>query len=306
MLQIFSMKFVPKFFFLLVLTVALGLSSCNSSDEENDVEEVNDYGEQSLTDDATIQEFLQTHTYNYEDFTNPSAGDIAIVIDTLAGSSANKTPLSEQVSFINVPLSNSEGEESTHKLYYLIARQGERIADRPSIADSVYVSYQGKLLNGSSFDQSVLPVWFDTAAVILGFRYGLQHFAPGTYDVSDNGEIDFLNFGKGLIILPSTLGYFSRVSASIPAYSPLIFDVSVFTTNTADHDADGILSINEDIDGDGNPYNDDTDADGITNMYDTDDDGDGILTVNEYDEDNDGTPDDADNDGIPSYLDADE
>lgn len=300
------MKFVPNFFFFLLLTATLGLNSCNSSDDDNEVEEANDYGEQSVTDDASIQEFLQTHTYNYEDFTDSSAEDLTITIDTLAGASANKTPLSEHVSFINVPLTNSDGEESTHKLYYLVARQGERIADRPSIADSVYVAYQGKLLNGTQFDQSVFPIWFDTAAVVLGFRYGLQHFAPGTFDVADNGVINFSNFGKGLIIMPSTLGYFSRVSASIPAYSPLIFDVSVYTTNPADHDADGILSINEDVDGDGNPYNDDTDDDGIANMYDTDDDGDGVLTVNEYDEDNDGVPDDADNDGIPSYLDAEE
>lgn len=305
MLQIFRMKFVPKSFLYLLLTVTLGLNSCNSSDD-NEVEEANDYGEQSITDDATIQEFLQTHTYNYEDFLTSTGDDPEIILDSLAGSSANKTPLSELISFINVPLINNDGVESTHKLYYLVARQGERITNRPSIADSVYVSYHGKLLDGSSFDQSDFPVWFDTAAVVLGFRYGLQHFAPGNYSVSANGEINFENFGKGLIILPSTLGYFSRISATIPAYSPLIFDVSVYTTNPADHDADGILSINEDIDGDGNPYNDDSDDDGIANMFDSDDDGDGILTVNEYDEDNDGTPDDADNDGVPSYLDTDE
>ena len=53
------------------------------------------------------------------------------------------------------------------------------------------------------------------------------------------------------------------------------------TSNPTDHDNDGILSINEDIDGDGDPLGDDTDNDNIWNMYDSDDDGDGTLTINE-------------------------
>lgn len=49
---------------------------------------------------------------------------------------------------------------------------------------------------------------------------------------------------------------------------------------------------------------DDTDGDGIPNYADNDDDGDGILTINE-DIDNDGDPtnDDSNGNGIPNYLD---
>ena len=71
---------------------------------------------------------------------------------------------------------------------------------------------------------------------------------------------------------------------------------------------DGILSIFEDIDGDNNPFGDDTDGDNLWNMYDVDDDGDG-------DDDNDDeTPgfsdvsidvgddnDDDDDGGIPIF-----
>ncbi len=64
-----------------------------------------------------------------------------------------------------------------------------------------------------------------------------------------------------------------------------------------DDDGDGILSINEDINADGNPRNDDTDNDGIPNYLDTDDDGDGILTIEEGEGDDDG-------DMIPNYLDT--
>ena len=51
---------------------------------------------------------------------------------------------------------------------------------------------------------------------------------------------------------------------------------------------------------------DDTDGNGVPNYVDTDDDGDGVLTINE-DLNNDGDPtnDDSDNDGIPNYLDSD-
>ncbi len=114
-----------------------------------------------------------------------------------------------------------------------------------------------------------------------------------------------LKIMDGIFFIPSSLGYFSNNTGSIPAYSPLIFSVSLYLVNQSDHDLDGILSIDEDINKDNNPLNDDTDNDGIYNLFDSDDDGDGILTSNEYDQNEDGIPDDSDNDGIPDYLDSD-
>jgi hypothetical protein len=71
-----------------------------------------------------------------------------------------------------------------------------------------------------------------------------------------------------------------------------------------DSDSDGIFDIDEDLSGDGNLDNDDTDGDGIPNYLDEDDDGDGVNTADE-DRDNDGDPttDDSDGDQIPDYLD---
>ncbi len=71
-----------------------------------------------------------------------------------------------------------------------------------------------------------------------------------------------------------------------------------------DTDGDGVFDIDEDINGDGNLDNDDTDDDGIPNYLDEDDDGDGVNTADE-DRDNDGDPtnDDSDGDQIPDYLD---
>ena len=302
--QIFSMKFRSYFHFFTLLLLFIVVQSCKSTDDEQEEIETNDYGEQSLTDDAAIIEFLQSHTFNYEDFENPSSGQITLTIDTLAGATANKRPLREFVNELQVPVTDQNDVVTNHRLYYLVARQGIRTQNNPSIADSVFVNYTGKLLDGSVFDSSTFPVWFDTAGVVRGFRNGIQFFSPGTFQQENDGTITFENFAKGLIIMPSTLGYFASVRSSIPAYSPLIFDINLYTTNPSDHDGDGILSIHEDPDGDGNPYNDDTDSNGISNMFDPDDDGDGILTRDEYDTDNDGVPDDQDNDGIPDFLEA--
>lgn len=293
----FAKIFFPSFFVL-----ALFVTACKSDEEETTVE-LNDFFEQAVTDDELISEYLQSHTYNYEDFQDPSLEDREISIDTLAGNNANKTPLSEFVSFTEVAVTTPEGEEINHKLYYLIARQGIRTGDRATIVDSVYLAYKGTLLDGSKFDESAFPVWFDNTAVISGFRQGVQYFAPGNFTQNTNGSIEFSDYGQGLIFIPSGLGYYANAQSSIPAYSPLIFSLNVYTTNQADHDADGILSFDEDVDGDGDPFNDDTDGDGIANFADIDDDGDGVYTINEYDTDGDGIPDDTDGDGIPDYLD---
>ncbi len=73
-----------------------------------------------------------------------------------------------------------------------------------------------------------------------------------------------------------------------------------------DDDGDGILTINEDVDGDGDPTNDDTDGDTIPNYLDEDDDGDGVNTNEEDDDGNINTSTDTDGDEIANYLDADD
>jgi gliding motility-associated-like protein len=75
-----------------------------------------------------------------------------------------------------------------------------------------------------------------------------------------------------------------------------------------DDDNDTILTIDEDLNGDNDPTNDDTDGDIVRNYLDVDDDHDGILTRMEgrSDEDRDGFADyrdlDSDADGIPDNI----
>ena len=77
-----------------------------------------------------------------------------------------------------------------------------------------------------------------------------------------------------------------------------------------DDDGDGVWTYDEDLNGNGDPFDDDTDNDLQPNYLDVDDDGDGILTVVEGTDnsDSDAYPDyldiDADGDGIPDNVEA--
>ena len=260
-----------------------------------------DYSEQVIVDQDLLESYLKTHTYNYEDFNNES--DVNIKLDTISEKNSSRLTLFEQAKIKTVDVANSEGQITSHNLYYIIAREGSN--ENPSVADSVYVSYNGTLIDGNTFDNRKFPIWIDLANSLQGFREGVSELRTGKFTENLNGTIDYSSFGVGLFFIPSGIGYFENISSGIPEYSPLIFAVKLMTHTDTDHDNDGILSIFEDIDGDNKPFGDDTDGDNLWNMYDVDDDGDGILTVNEIDKNNDSIIDDTNNDGIPDYLDPD-
>ena len=291
-----------KFYIYILLIFSLFLS-CNKDDD--DTIQIREYIEQVVLDEQTIEEYLKSHYYNYEDFNSPNSFevDIKVRIDTIRDATANKIPLFDQVKIKTVNVTDSDGNDIPHKLYYIIAREG--VVSNPSIVDSVYVRYKGMLTDKYVFDERKHPAWLDLANALQGFREGVSELKSGEFRQNSNGTVQYSSFGVGLFFLPSGLGYFENTSANIPEYSPLIFSVSLITSNPSDHDNDGILSINEDIDGDGDPFYDDTDGDNLWNMYDSDDDGDGTLTINELDKNNDQIIDDTDNDGIPDYLDPD-
>ena len=287
-----------KLFFL--FTILLFLIQCDKDDDSSPSYTIRDYSEQVTVDHELLEIYLKTHTYNYEDFNNES--DVKIKLDTITENSSRLT-LFDQASIKTVDVTDTDGQVTSHNLYYIIAREGSNI--NPSVADSVYVAYNGILTDGSSFDSRRFPIWVDLANTIEGFREGVSELRTGKYIENSNGTIQYNSFGVGLFFMPSGIGYFENVSGGVPEYSPLIFAVKLMTHADTDHDNDGILSIFEDIDGDNRPFGDDTDGDNLWNMYDVDDDGDGVLTVNEIDKNNDSVIDDTNNDGIPDYLDPD-
>lgn len=287
-----------KLFFL--VPVFLLFLQCKKEDTTEPIP-IRDYSEQVIVDQDLLETYLKTHTYNYEDFNNES--DVNIKLDTISDNNSSRVSLFEQASIKTIDVTNAEGQITSHNLYYIIAREGSN--ESPSVADSVYVAYNGILTDGSTFDNSKFPIWIDLANTIEGFREGVSELRTGKFTENSNGTIAYTSFGVGLFFIPSGIGYFENINSGIPEYSPLIFTVKLMTHTDTDHDNDGIISIFEDIDGDNKPFGDDSDGDNLWNMYDVDDDGDGILTVNEIDKNNDSIIDDTNNDGIPDYLDPD-
>lgn len=315
-----------------IFGVALAISciwSCKNDDDQIEVVPPRSIIEVSAEDDAEIVSFLKTHFFNYEDFQNPPADfDYKIVFDTIAGDNSDKVSIydsndlegiefgSEVISVKSSDFGISDEEEADHTLYYLVARQGAE-EGKPTIGDNVYLRYEGLLLDGTLFDASTnQPVQFNLSTVVRGFGNGMEYFQTGMGPIENgDGTVSYEGYGVGAIFMPSGLAYFNNTSGSIiSSYSPLIFKVDAFAyEEDTDYDGDGIPSYLEDVDGDGNLNNDNTDVETeftsyFANYNDPDDDGDGILTIEEIELDDDGNFVgflDTDGDGIPDHLDND-
>jgi FKBP-type peptidyl-prolyl cis-trans isomerase FkpA len=291
-------------YFSFVLLILISLTFTYSCSKDPGPVPRREFKEQIPKDDEAIISYLKTHFYNYEAFeSNPDNYKIEITIDTIADGNEDKNPLWNQVQTKTIELTDRDNTKFSSKMYFLKVREG--VGEKPSRVDSTFVTYKGTLLNGKVFDRKQLPTWFDLTEVIRGFREFLPELRAGNHTTNDDGTYELDQYGQGVFFISSALGYYDKSSLVIPEYSPLIFSVALHKANPADHDNDGILSINEDPDNDGNPFNDDTDKDNVPNYRDTDDDGDGTLTKKEYDRNGDGVPDDDDNDGTPDYLDKD-
>jgi len=253
-----------KFNIYLFLIITL-LLSCNKDDDEGEIE-IRDYSEQVFTDEQSIEDYLKSHFYNYEDFQDPD-NQTKIKFDTIANENSNKTPLIEQVNKSTINVRISDGSFINHPIYTLVAREG--IGESPSSVDSTYLSYEGLLLNKSIFDKSLTPIWFDLTSVVRGFREGMPTLRPGDFSIDQNNLPVFSNYGQGAIFMPSGLGYFGNPSGGIPAYSPIIFKIELYLVKKTDHDGDGILTADE-FDSDGDGVVDDTDGDGLADYLDAD------------------------------------
>lgn len=311
------------------MLLGLGLlASCGDDDGLNvEVVPPRDLAEVAVEDDAALREYLQTHFYNYEEFETPPVDfDYKIVFDTIAGENAGKTPLIDQVSSIQINVTSEEmgledQPDQLHTLYYLVSRVGPEVA--PTVADSAFVTYRGTLLDGKDFDGSFTqPVWFDLGRIqgplqgARGFTEGMPYLNSGSgIIVNPDGTVSSQEGGVGAIFMPSGLGYFNASpSAAIPAYSPLIFTIELFSVEESDHDGDGIPSIQEDLNGNGYLYDDNTDEETEratpgaplrANFLDDDDDGDLTPTREEIIINPDGSLEfpDSNGNGIPDYLD---
>ncbi|WP_041494871.1 FKBP-type peptidyl-prolyl cis-trans isomerase [Nonlabens marinus] len=293
-----------QFLILIFLLVSIACSP----DDGPDAIPIRDRQEVYIEDLAKINAFLNTHFYNEDEFQNTPAGaDFEIKFDTIAGANSGRTPLSQQVVSQTI---TRDGVD--YKLYTLKVREGSgarqpTFADSALVSyegtllnGNVFDSS----INSIWFDLPSTITGF-TAGVT-------QFKDASAINPNGDGTLSYEGSGIGAVFIPSGLGYFERTQSGIPAYSPIIFTFKLRRAKTTDHDSDGIFSKFEDLNNDKNlrspNFADDTDRDGRFNYLEIDDDNDGILTVNENaDPNGDGNPNDAldtDGDGIPDYLDA--
>ncbi|MCF4102499.1 hypothetical protein L1I30_12555 [Gillisia sp. M10.2A] len=312
-----------KLFIIGVLTSTFFIS-CKNDDDTTEEVEVRDPAEQAIEDDEALIAYMQTHFYNYEEFENPPANfDYTIKFDTIAGANSGKTPIIDSdllmTKTVNV-------EDIDYNVYILKIREGA--GDHPTFADSTFQNYKGELLNGTTFDNTTNPVWFDLqgyvgtvynnngqaslakkGGVISGFSQAMTEFGEASgFTVNPDNTVEWKNdYGVGATFFPSGLGYYANGTGSIPSYSPLVFTFKLYGVKQADHDQDGIPSYMEDLDGDENVFNDDTDEDGLPNNSDADDDNDGTPTRDEITINEDGSIEfqDKNNNGVPDHLDPD-
>lgn len=287
--------------FVLGVFFSFLLYSCGDDSDEK-VDNF-DHAAQALKDNDSLVKFLKSHYYDVDESLVKPLKD-------------GEQPIFDQTD----KLKKQEVIENDVKyiLYCYVQNEGVSEKGKPTPVDSIYVKYNGvRIINTdsltTSFDKRE-ATWFmlgdqlvrrKITGVIKGWVYGFTNFRGGK-NITDNGPINFENGGKGMLFIPSGLGYKNIGSGSILPNENLLFYIDLWDyVKDTDGDSDGVFSMKEDIDKDGNPRNDDTDNDGVPNYIDVDDDGDGILTKDE-DKNGDGDPSndfsDPENPTLPDYL----
>lgn len=105
---------------------------------------------------------------------------------------------------------NLSASSTASGLYYVIDEEGN--GARPNSTSNVNVKYKGYFTNGNVFDQNTAGITFNLQSVISGWTEGIPLFKEG---------------GKGMLLIPSKLGYGDRTVGSIPPNSVLIFDIEL-------------------------------------------------------------------------------
>ncbi len=99
-------------------------------------------------------------------------------------------------------------------LYFVIIKKG--YGRKPHKGDSVYVHYEGKLINNQPFESTLVN------NKPFGFIYGKENFIDGW-----NEGIGMMRQGEtARLIIPSKIGYGDKGAGDIiPPYSTIIFDI---------------------------------------------------------------------------------
>jgi len=326
-------------------------------DDEDDVPNITqsnstvlDRAERQSKESVWITEYLSTHFYETIPVDLDGDGNAeyeSVRFRKIEGANSDKTPLIN----LNADLFETrivKRFDVDYEIHILKLNKGpESPSEKNHIVnatDSVFVTYRGELMfdavdkdnnninadkepvddsndTRKVFDSAITPTWFDLATNLVGFSQGIRGLrgANGLKNATDGTLSPDGDFGNIVVFMPSGLAYFVNPPRGtiIPRYAPLIFGVQVYASSEIDHDRDGIPSHLEDLNGDGQSNNDDSDDNGTFNFADVDDDGDGVLTRDEItmlgDLNKDGritldeiTFYDDDGDTVPNHLDPDD
>lgn len=284
----------------LLFIVIISILTYACSGKKKDTFTPFDHEAQALKDKDTILKFLANHYYDEVDLIIKPlvTGKTALINDT-------KNLKSQEIKEYGI----------NYTMYYIIQKTGIDSSKKgfPTVVDSILATYDVDYFIDSkkisTGQKTKLGRWFDSRSIkARGWVYAFTHLKSGTKKVVPGEPVKFVGGGKGIFIMPSGLGY--RNSNRVgKANANLVYYVNLWDfTKDTDHDLDGIPSIKEDLDGDGDPRNDDTDGDRIPNFIDIDDDNDRVPTKKE-DRNKDGDPTNDFNDPkkptLPDYLNPD-
>ena len=313
---------------ILLISILFVGFSCGDDGADNVIEVPEaDRTEQQVIDNDSLVGYLQTHYVNESILINNQSilfNDFEI--NELPEDGNLPDPDQNTLLIDLVETFTTTYFDVEYEYYILKVNQGGS-DNSPNFSDKVRVSYEGTLMDNTVFDSSITPVDFDLTSTIAGWGRVLPEFNNAEdIIINSDGTETYNNPGIGIMFLPSGLGYYSAAAGSVPVYSNLIFKFKIYQSEFNDHDFDNVPSHLEDLDGDFDLTDDNSDDDSFADFVDGDDDNDGTLTIDEdlepdtdltLDRDGDGDPtndigdgdptnDDTDGDGIPNYLDPDD
>ncbi len=293
-----------RFFKLFVfIALAVSVANCKKSDDNNiETTPIRDRAEVYAEDILKIENYLKNNYIK-------EVGD-DITLDSITDKNT-QISIWDQKKFQlkSIKLKNDEWspfvvtnttrftygkliDDVEYTLYYLVINEGG--GETPITIDSTYTAYKGFTLKNKVFDQNNTGMWITyppvpkgimpavaNTSIISGYRQALTVMKAATNIIQNSdGTFTYENAGRIIAFIPSGLGYFSGTQLG-KAYECAIFDLTLVSKLSRDHDGDGIPSIYEDLNGNGDYFDDDTDGDGVPDFMDVDDDADGFLTRDE-------------------------
>lgn len=266
----------------------ISLAFFNCKKDDNVEVKVRDSKEVYAKDIESIENFLKSHQIiinGNNDVSFVASSDQTIWNQTTYPLQSIELKSDSRTQYV---IGGENTDPVTYKIYYLIINSGTGV--QPANFDNVFTNYSAYTLENKLVDKNNFGFWSSFpkqgnaifGEVISGYRQILAKIKTAeSIVINPDGTYNAQNPGRVIVFIPSGMGYFDKAKDNIPAYSPLIFDITLLSLEEIDHDNDGILTKYEDVNQDGNIWNDDTDGDGKPNFLDPDDDADGKITREE-------------------------